>query len=88
MEKRINKVIQGTIADKKMAQIMFAVIATHSGILDTITFERKKSREEQAWNFVEYLVSIPISQIDRFEELADIKLSEPDKYVLNSGERK
>ena len=88
MGERINKVVQSTIADKKMARIMFAVIATHSKILDALTFEREKSKENQAGNFVEYLVSIPVSQIDRFEDLADVKFSEPDQYVLNSGENK
>lgn len=88
MEERINKVVQSTIADKKMSRIMFAVIATHSKILDTLTFERKKSRKDQSGNFVEYLVSIPASQVDRFEELAEIKLQEPERIVLNSGDGK
>lgn len=88
MEDRVNKVVQSTIADKKMSRIMFAIIATHSKILDTLTFERKKSRAEQAGNFVEYLAAIPVSQIDRFEELAEVQLEDPPQYVLNSGDGK
>ncbi len=85
-EERINKIFSSNISDKKMSRIMFAVIATHSKVIDTFTFERNKSRMDQSGNFVEYLVSVPVSQISRFEELAEIKLQEQPRMVLNSNE--
>ena len=80
MEQRVHKVASSSISDKKMGTIMFAIIATNANLLDTYTLNRDKVK---SGNFVKYLLSIPDSQIAKFEELTKIKLEEPQKITLS-----
>jgi hypothetical protein len=83
IEKMIKKVVISNISDKKMSTIMFAIIATQSKLLNTLAFDIDKPRSIQSGNFVEYLLAIPKSQLNRFEELAGVKLSDQGSYTLD-----
>ena len=63
--------------------MFFVLCVLIVSILDTYTFYREKSRAIQSGNFVEYLLSIPESQLTRFEELSGVKLEEQPKMLLN-----
>lgn len=77
MDKVIRR-FQSTISDKKMSLIMFAIIKTHSKLLDTFTINRNNTRELQSGNFVEYLIKIDENKIEDFENIVNVKLEKQE----------
>jgi len=78
----IFKKLESTISDKNLSKILFAIIICDCRVTSNLTL-RLESRDKMSGEYFAMMIEIRETRIEYFEELANVKLSEPDRYVLN-----
>jgi len=80
----VNKQGKSKLSDKCMASLMYAIVMCKAKLIGThgigIYGYTRKQNNRHSYDF---MISIDEGLVSRFEEMADIKLSEPIEYHLN-----
>ena len=82
---RVIRRTSSTMSVNKMADFMYATIATHSKILDTMTLGSTYTRKQNCRNSFWCIIEIHEEMIPSFEKISGVKLENPPKIQLNSG---
>lgn len=67
------------MSQAKMADVMYAMIMTHSRMVSTFTLSEKYTRKQNAYNNAWVKLHIEDKMIPLFEELSGLTLQKPEK---------
>lgn len=87
MAQKVFKQFRTNMSTRKMASILYAVIMTKARISSTFGVGiYQYSRDQNTYNGVDIMIEVDEQELTKFEELANVKLENPQQVRVNKIE--